>query len=62
LENVIESKVDEIYRAATTVTNNISSNRSTAATVTAGQGKRTEATVSFCKERIKRTWYSKSVE
>lgn len=58
LESIIESKVDEIYRAATAA--GISTTASQGTTTT--RGKRAEVIISFCKERIKRTWYSKSVE
>ena len=60
LESMIEAKVDEIYRAATN--NNGTTSTSTGAAMPTGQGRKTEVTVSFCKERIKRTWYSKNVE
>lgn len=61
LEAIIESKVDEIYRAATSAAVVAAVGSAGQGTATA-KGKKTEATVSFCKERIKRTWYSKSVE
>lgn len=65
LESIIESRVDEIYRAA------IANNGTTVGGNPIGQGtgiqqsskgKKVEVLISFCEERIKRTWYSKSVE
>merc|ERR1712093_25085 len=51
LDGIVDARVDEIYRAIEHQTAS-STNRSRQAT----------AVVSFCQERVTRTWYSKTVE
>jgi len=50
LDNAVDAKVDEIYRAIEHQT--AGSNR----------GRQTTAVISFCQEQVKRTWYSKTIE
>lgn len=62
LEAIVEGKVDEIYRAATPGNGNGGGTSGQGTSTLSSRGRKTEVTISFCKERIKRTWYSKSVE
>ncbi|KAK9900554.1 hypothetical protein P389DRAFT_192816 [Cystobasidium minutum MCA 4210] len=64
LEAIVEARVDEIYKAAiaTTTSTTTAAAGASGSSTAISRAKKTEATVSLCKERIKRTWYSKSVE